>query len=93
MVYVFVVVVDAAILAPAVVASLGDLAVLGDLAGLGAVLALAGWLGLAGLLAVGDLLAVLAECALALTAREHENPVRPSVRRTAMIPAILRITR
>jgi hypothetical protein len=94
MVYVFVVVVDAAILAPAVVAALGDLAALG------AVLALAGLPALAGLLALGDLLAVLtagelvlAECALALTAREHENPVRPSVIRTAMIPAILRITR
>jgi hypothetical protein len=61
MVYVLVVVFDAAILAPAVVGSLGDFAVLGDL--------------------------------LALTACEHENPVRPSARRTAMIPAILRITR
>ena len=88
MVCVFVVVVDAAILAPAVVA------VLGDLAALGALLALAGLLALGDLpamLAAGEL--VLAECALALTAREHENPVRPSVRRTAMIQAILRITR
>jgi hypothetical protein len=90
MVYVLVVVVDDAILAPAVVGSLGDFAVLGDL------LALADLLGLA----LGDLLAaladgvvLLAECALALTTREQENPVRPSVIRTAMIPAILRITR
>jgi hypothetical protein len=75
MVYVFVVVVDAAILAPAVVAALGDLG-LGDL-----------------LAALADGEALPAECALALTAREHENPVRPSVIRTAMIPAILRITR
>jgi hypothetical protein len=82
MVYVFVVVVDAAMLAPAVVAAAGDLAVLGDFAALGDLLAVA-----------GVLPAVLAEWALALTACEQENPVRPSVRRTAMIPAIFRMTR
>jgi hypothetical protein len=87
MVYVFVVVVDAATLAPAVVAALGDFAALGDLLAAGGLLA-AGVL--LDALAVGVL--VPAEWALALTAREQENPVRPSVTRTAMIPAIFRIT-
>jgi hypothetical protein len=85
MVYVLVVVFDAAILAPAVVGSLGDFAVLGDL------FAPADLLALCEVLTDGEL--VLAECGLALTACEHENPVRPSARRTAMIPAIPRITR
>jgi hypothetical protein len=83
MVYVFVEVVDAATLAPAVVAALGVLVAVGVLLAVAGVLLAA--------LAVGEL--VLEECALALTAREHENPVRPSVIRTAMIPTILRMTR
>jgi hypothetical protein len=64
-------------LAPAVVAVPGDL-----LAVAGLVLAA---------LADGEL--VPAEWALALTECEHEDPVRPSAIRTAMIPAILRMTR
>jgi hypothetical protein len=87
-VYVFVVVVDAAMLAPAVVAAAGDLAALGDFAALGDLLAAGDLVAVAGVL-----LAVPAEWELALTAREQENPVRPSVRRTAMIPAIFRMTR
>jgi hypothetical protein len=83
MVYVFVVVVDAAMLAPAVVAALDDLLAVGDLPAVAGVLLAA--------LADGEL--VPAEWSLALTAREHEDPVRPSVRRTAMIPATARMTR
>jgi hypothetical protein len=63
-------------LAPAVVAVLGDFAVVADFAVLGDV----------------ELVAAAAECAVALTAREHPTPVRPSTSRTAMMPAILRIT-
>lgn len=70
-------------MAPAVVAALGDLLAAGDLLAVAGVVLAA--------LADGELVA--ADCALALTACEHAEPVRPSVIRTAMIPAILRMTR